>query len=201
HGGDYSVTVTDVNKCVSQALTHITVHPIPVANAGEDQLIFVGNSAFLNASRSYGGDAYLWTPNRSIDAPTIVSPVVSPTETTPYILTYYNSAVGCTDYDTVIIKVRDCEPLVLPNAFTPNGDNIDDYFMVLNPNDYYRLVRLEIYNRWGELVYATNDKNNKGWDGQYRGVNQEVGTYIYHVTAECGGGKLMNVKGDVTLLR
>ncbi|MFM2047737.1 MAG: hypothetical protein RI955_283, partial [Bacteroidota bacterium] len=62
-------------------------------------------------------------------------------------------------------------------------------------------VRLEIYNRWGELVYATNDKNNKGWDGQYRGVNQEVGTYIYHVTAECGGGKLMNVKGDVTLLR
>jgi gliding motility-associated-like protein len=201
HGGDYAVQVTDINKCVNNAITHVTVHPIPVANAGDDQLIFVGNSAFLSASKSYGGDSYLWTPKTTVDDATTMNPIVSPTATTAYVLTYYNAAVGCTDYDTVVIKVRDCEPLIVPNAFTPNGDNIDDNFMILNPNDYYRLIRMEIYNRWGELVYATNDKNNKGWDGMYRGSAQEVGTYIYHITAECGGGKLLNLKGDVTLLK
>jgi gliding motility-associated-like protein len=155
----------------------------------------------LSASKSYGGDSYLWSPKTTVDDATTMSPIVTPSTTTAYVLTYYNSAVGCTDYDTVIIKVRDCEPLIVPNAFTPNGDNIDDNFMILNPNDYYRLIRMEIYNRWGELVYATNDKNNKGWDGMYRGASQEVGTYIYHITAECGGGKLLNLKGDVTLLK
>ena len=50
-------------------------------------------------------------------------------------------------------------------------------------------------------MFATNDKNSKGWDGKFRGVEQELGTYIYNVIAECGGGKLIYLKGDVTLIR
>jgi gliding motility-associated-like protein len=117
-------------------------------------------------------------------------------------LTYYNAAFGCQDIDTVNITIRECDALRLPNAFAPNSNVPEDQtYHILNPGDFYRLVRMEIYNRWGQLVFATNDKNSKGWDGKFRGTDQEMGTYIYNVVAECGGGRVINLKGDVTLLR
>ena len=151
---------------------------------------------------SAGGDAFLWMPDNSLNDAHSMLPIATPAATTAYVLTYFNTQVGCADYDTVIVHVKDCKPLLIPNAFTPfNNDGIDDYFMILNPDDYYKLIHMEIYNRWGQMLFSTNDKNSKGWDGKFQGEEQPIGTYIYNITAECGGGKLMQLKGDVTLLR
>ena len=197
-----NLTIVDYNNCKGSANTQITVHPIPVANAGEDQTIFLGNSAHLDGSMSAGGDAFLWMPDNSLNDAHSMLPIATPAATTAYVLTYFNTQVGCADYDTVIVHVKDCKPLLIPNAFTPfNNDGIDDYFMILNPDDYYKLIHMEIYNRWGQMLFSTNDKNSKGWDGKFQGEEQPIGTYIYNITAECGGGKLMQLKGDVTLLR
>ena len=200
---DESITlnVVDYNDCAGSGSLQVTVHPIPTANAGEDQTVFLGNSAHLDGSSSFGGEAFLWTPGSSLNDASSMLPIATPPATTAYVLAYSNS-LGCTDYDTVIVHVKDCKPLLVPNAFTPfNNDGIDDYFMILNPDDFYRLVRMEIYNRWGQLIFSTNDKNSKGWDGKYQGTEQQIDTYIYNIVAECGGGKLIQLKGDVTLLR
>ena len=196
-----SVDVVDYNNCKGGTTTQVTVHPSPEAHAGIDQTIFLGNSAYLDGSNSAGGDAYLWTPYNTLNDAHSMTPIATPNATTAYVLTYFNSTLGCTDNDTVIIHVKDCKPLILPNAFTPNGDGEDDYFMIINPDDYYKLVHMEIYNRWGQLIFSTNDKNSKGWDGRYLGELQQIDTYIFNITAECGGGKLLQLKGDVTLLR
>lgn len=199
---DVFVYVTDANGCTDSASHKVTGHALPIANAGPDQIIFIGNAAHLDGSASVGGNAYLWSPANTLDNPVIVGPNASPSTDQDYILTYYNSAFGCMDKDTMHVTIRQCDALRIPNAFAPSSDVENDrYFNVLNPDDFYRLVRLEVYNRWGQLMYATNDKNSKGWDGKFRGEEQEMGTYIYNVIAECGGGKLIYLKGDVTLVR
>ncbi len=202
-GKDESITlnVIDYNNCAGSGSLQVTVHPIPTANAGEDQTIFLGNSAHLDGSSSFGGETFLWTPGGTLNDASSMLPIATPPTTTSYVLVYTNS-LGCADYDTVVVHVKDCKPLLVPNAFTPfNNDGIDDYFMILNPDDFYRLVRMEIYNRWGQLIFSTNDKNSKGWDGKYQGTEQQIDTYIYNIIAECGGGKIIQLKGDVTLLR
>ncbi len=197
-----SVNVVDYNGCVgNSSTTAINVHPLPHADAGSWQSIFLGNSAILDGSNSYGGDTYYWSPANSITNPNLMQATATPSITTVYQLAYSIAATGCVDYDTVTIDVKDCKPLIIPNAFTPNGDGIDDYFMILNPNDYYRLVSFQIFDRWGQMVYSTNNKNGLGWDGNYLGNPQPIADYFFSIVAECGGGRLIKLKGDVTLLR
>ncbi len=199
--GTYVVNIVDANGCDGTASKTVYSNPIPVANAGTDVLIFKGNSTMLNATGSYGGTQYVWSPKEWVDQVNSAIPYAAPTSTTPFILTYTNDITGCSSTDTVLVKVRDCQEIFIPNAFTPNNDGVDDYFMVLNPENYYRLTRFEIYNRWGNLMYSTNDKNGKGWDGKCQGIDQESGTYMYSVIAECGGKQTIQLKGDVTLVR
>lgn len=201
-GADVFVFVTDANGCTDSTSHHITGHALPIADAGADQTIFIGNAAHLDGSGSIGGNAYLWSPAATLDNPTLMDPNATPSVDQDYVLTYYNASFGCMDMDTMHVTIRLCDALRIPNAFAPNSDvEADRTFRVLNPDDFYRLVRLEVYNRWGQLMFATNDKNSRGWDGKFRGVDQELGTYIYNVIAECGGGKLIYLKGDVTLIR
>ena len=71
---------------------------------------------------------------------------------------------GCTDIDSVLLQVLQCRLPMVPNAFSPNDDGIDDVFKIANPDDFTKIDYFEIYNRWGELVFATNDKT-RGWNG------------------------------------
>jgi gliding motility-associated-like protein len=88
----------------------------------------------------------------------------------------------------------------IPNTFTPNGDGVNDLFAV--PGVYRSGFSLEIYNRWGELLYETQDPV-QGWNGYCKGSAAPDGTYIYHVKfkADCKGQHLVSTVGHVTLLR
>ena len=88
---------------------------------------------------------------------------------------------------------------IVPNAFSPNGDGLDDFYKIINPDDFDRLQLMEIYDRWGVLVWANNDKF-KGWDGKYKGIDQPIGTYVYQITVICNNSTY-KIKGDVTIIR
>ncbi|MBK8144986.1 MAG: gliding motility-associated C-terminal domain-containing protein [Bacteroidetes bacterium] len=94
-----------------------------------------------------------------------------------------------------------CEcPLFVPNAFSPNGDLLNDEFRLINNRDI-SLQQFSVYNRWGQEVFSSeNDK--VGWEGNFKGVPCEVGTYYYVVRYTClYSGKEYIIKGDVTLVR
>jgi gliding motility-associated-like protein len=86
----------------------------------------------------------------------------------------------------------------VPNAFSPNGDGINDVVKLEGKG----IVKLTfcIFNRWGEKVFETNDKSI-GWDGYYKGVLQEMEVYTYSVHAELINGDVVPLKGNITLLR
>ena len=106
---------------------------------------------------------------------------------------------GCSLTDSAFIDVKCCLAL-LPNAFTPNGDGVDDIYRILNAGDFLNLNSFQIFNRWGEMVYGTTDKN-EGWNGQYKGNPAPIGTYMYQLSVNCSKGRTLQLKGNVTLLR
>lgn len=107
---------------------------------------------------------------------------------------------GCVDSATITIHAEACCTILMPNAFTPNGDGINDKFGAValgTPLQY----RLQVFNRWGELVFVSFDVDQH-WNGlDEKGKPADLGTYFYVVTGTCVDGSKFNMKGDVTLIR
>jgi gliding motility-associated-like protein len=199
--GHYVLTVTDNNGCIDSNFYDLTIKPAPHANAGSNQELYAGNYVQLDGSTSYGGNAFNWSPFINMSANNVASPYVAPMTTTQYILAYTDTTNGCVDRDTVTVFVKECADLIIPNAFSPNQDGADDYFMIMNPDAIYKLEQFTVYNRWGQKVFDTDDKSSQGWDGKFNGRDQEIGVYVYLIIAECGGGKQFKRKGNLTLIR
>ena len=144
---------------------------------------------------------YNWTPhNGTIRNPYIPDPYVRPTDAiTVYTVNGLNEW-GCHDSAQVTIQVIFDEEETIPNAFTPNGDGKNDIFRI-GKMKYKKLIDFTIYDRWGQEMYHNPWDPNGGWDGTYKGIPQDMGTYYYSITIESASGKLRYYKGDVTLIR
>ena len=118
-----------------------------------------------------------------------------------YAVTVKNN-FGCTASDTINIEEH-CEDVVqMPNSFTPNGDGIDDEFGgITNSPEGLKIYTISIYNRWGQLVFASNEYNKK-WNGSFNNEEQPIGVYVYLVeySFDKNNGSIL-LKGDLTLLR
>jgi gliding motility-associated-like protein len=104
-----------------------------------------------------------------------------------------------TSLDSIAIY-KDCEfDLFIPSAFTPNGDNLNDIFKIPKQNRS-KLIELEIYNRYGHVVFKTRDINN-GWNGVFKNSPQPNGIYVYLIKMETLRGKAIMKKGTIALIR
>jgi gliding motility-associated-like protein len=105
--------------------------------------------------------------------------------------------MGCIGVDSISVQFIDCSVMV-PNAFSPNGDGLNDLFKAvynMTPVEF----ELRIYNRWGQLLFATNDPLD-GWDGVYKNKPCELGSYAWVCTYRTEGPSQL-LKGNLTLLR
>ncbi|MNU25649.1 Beta-propeller repeat protein [compost metagenome] len=115
------------------------------------------------------------------------------------------AAVGrhnCADSVTIPIQVRAYDPkIILPNAFTPNGDGRNDVFIPqLNIDRAYTFLEFNVYNRWGQVLYSTSNVN-AGWDGSSKGVLQEQGVYYYTIKVRLLNNDIRSFSGELTLLK
>jgi len=121
-------------------------------------------------------------------------------ETTYYVKLIAKNNLGCLDTAVWPVKsLRSCY-IAVPNAFTPNGDGINDYLYPLNA---FKAVNLEfrVYNRYGQLVFETRDWTRK-WDGKINNVPQDTGTYVWTLQYTDGEtGKHVFLKGTTVLIR
>jgi gliding motility-associated-like protein len=107
---------------------------------------------------------------------------------------------GCSASDSVLMSTKSCCQVFLPNVFSPNNDGKNDVFRMMTKG-HQTIKRFIIVNRWGKIVFDTADQN-EGWDGSFNGEPQDIGTYQYYLKYECAeGGELMEMKGDVTLVK
>lgn len=143
----------------------------------------------------------VWSPTDGIDDITSIEPSITPTESTTYYRTLTHS--GCSTTDSIRINTfdpddLDCSNLIMPNIFTPNNDKINDHYRIANGFIIDELTSFEVFSRWGELLFNTNEKT-LGWDGTYGGQPAMNGMYIYIVTYTCGGNE-HTVKGSFGLM-
>jgi len=205
--GNYNVAMV-VNpglSCADTSLFNVYLYDSPIADAGEDALISLGESVTIGGDTTASGGTppytYLWTPGNSLDDPTLANPTASPSDTlsTSYTITV-TDANGCQniDIDTVNIRAIDSR-VVIPSAFTPNNDGRNDTLFLIALG-IKELLEFKIFNRWGELVFETQDIK-QGWDGKFKKEPQEIGRYVFFYIAETLLGDKREGKGDVALLR
>lgn len=107
---------------------------------------------------------------------------------------------GCSSTDSIWVK-RDCY-INIPNAFSPDGDGLNDYFFPRQLlSSGVTVFKMSIYNRWGEKIFFTDNILGRGWDGRYDGIIQPMGTFIYHIEVTFKNGASGDWKGNVTLVR
>lgn len=188
----YTITVTDnAGATLSDEVT-VGLYPPPVVDAGTDVTINEGERITLNAS---GGVSYFWWPPYRIRYANTGTPDVEPIVTTTYYVGIID-ANGCVSYDSVTVNVTPNDDLYFYNTFTPNNDGENDRWYIGNISKYPD-NRLEIYNRYGKMVFVAAPYLNH-WDGRNFGEELPTGTY-YYIFDPGNGDK--PVKGSVTILR
>jgi len=187
-------TFTAQDGCNASAQQPVLVYPQPVVSAGPGRELLAGGSLVIAASASGNNLTYLWTPNLAIVGTTVLQPTVSPATDITYTLTV-TSSDGCSSEDSMHVTVLQT-PLI-PNAFSPNGDGINDRWVIPYLNSYPN-VTVEVFNRYGQPVFSSGGYNTP-WDGTYNGTPLPVGTYYYIIDRKiAGAAKLI---GSVTIIR
>lgn len=198
--GVYDVTLTAYTSegCVDSITRSIDTRReiIPLKlQVSPDTIIPYGKSVLLHVA---GAGYYSWSPAGSLDRSDIADPVATPKEPTVYTVIGLDDD-GCRGTASVRVDVDYSMQEVMPNAFTPNGDGINDRFRLLQIN-HQKLISFSIFNRWGQEIFSTTDPAN-GWDGTLNGIPQPIGTYIYVVQLAYPDGQNRTLQGNVALVR
>ncbi len=185
-------------NCEDTVEVDVYVQQAPNYQALLDSTIIIGEKIDLNVFAGIGFN-YSWRPPTGLSCTDCYNPAAQPLETTEYYLTI-SDPNGCfTILDTVLITVIEEFTLDVPQAFSPNGDGVNDVIYVKGWG-LKELISFKIYNRFGELVFESNDFNI-GWDGTYNGQDQMLETYVYTVEARTWKDRVLQKKGNITLLR
>jgi len=185
------------------------IQPLEVASlfrnqdklVNRDTTIFLGQDVVINAGPSCT-DMITWSPIAGISDLTSPTPVITPNETTLYIVS--KNYGNCIARDSVNITVidpatLDCTVLPMANAFTPNSDGLNDSFGISNPFTLEELISFEIYDRNGTPIFVTDSPFDQ-WDGSFRGSLMPPGAYLYMIKYICDGESIVK-SGTFHLIR
>jgi gliding motility-associated-like protein len=187
--GTYWVKLT--NSFCSRILDTIVVYydSVPLVSLGIDTTLCEGDTLILDAA--FPNVTYLWSDNST-------SHSIKVNEAGTYWVEVSNRCGMGTSNITIETKVCKCD-VYFPNAFTPNGDQINDVFLWISGCNFLT-YDLMIFNRWGQLVFSS-DSQNIGWDGTYAGKPAPAGVYVYSLHYRSPDTQLNDRKGTVTLIR
>ncbi len=200
NSGTFDVTLVTTYFCQKDTvLGTVVVESLPIINITDDTTISIGDSALIAVNQH---DQYLWTSLDNLNCDTCQSNWVSPLSDVIYTV-LVTSVNGCTDSASVNIFVEvplppDSFYLYIPNAFSPNGDGMNDQFQVIHSG--LLNASIKIYNRSGRLVFESSDENNLKWDGKVKGKMSKIGAYTYHFTANSTDGDIQR-KGNLNIMR
>lgn len=198
----YELMVTDASNCVSlrpDAVTVTVTPPIKINVSPVDTIVYAGAQVPLLASSV--ATAYTWTPAGALNNPNVANPVATAPSVgqTLTLQVEGRTVADCRGQAYVTIRVYQGPDIYIPTAFTPNGDGLNDRFMV-QPVGVRQLKYFRIYNRAGRLIYSSSQLG-AGWDGRFQGQDQPAGVYVWQCQGVTDDGKLVSRQGTVTLIR
>lgn len=203
--GEYNYTYTYLTgKKLTSDKVEIIVYPMPkvsftasdtVLSAGKNIVDFTNNSTNNCENNWNFGDSYAGINNHSSQ----INP--SHTYTIPGVYTV-SLTVTCDGICSKTLKKENhisySNRIFVPNAFSPNGDGLNDNFVV--KGGFFKTFDLKIFNQWGEMIYQTNE-SSKGWDGTQNGVPLGSGNFVYLINGIDFNGKEVNLHGKISIVK
>ncbi len=203
--GNYHLVVTNAGGCSSSADEHITVYGMPSAHIVAPPVVLCQYAPAMPLIIDQYNNL-LWYSDINDTTPSVAAPY--PSTDTIGVQHFYASQISFISNcvgpkEEIDVTVESCcnGPVVIPSAFSPNGDGHNDLLKVIRTGDY-AITEFHIYDRWGNLVFqATSD--HAAWDGTINGQPADMGTYYYSLIANCTHSDKhpLMIKGDVTLVR
>jgi gliding motility-associated-like protein len=194
--GNYAVTlrVSNAAGCISDLSTSpVVVYLQPVVDAGPSFTVLQGSTITFNPVVNSTSLNFVWSPAVGLSSATVLKPSLTVAFDQIYTLTATGQG-GCTASDFMSVKVL--QPIDIPNAFSPNGDGINDRWEIKNLIDYAD-CDIQIFNRYGQRIYQQSGYT-KAWDGTINGSPMPVGVYYYIIDLKNG---LQKRNGSVTIIR
>jgi gliding motility-associated-like protein len=195
--GNHPVTLNvRARACPDTAYTDtVYVYPLPLVNLGPDTVLCLNGNPILlrNAASSAVNSSYSWNTGDT-------SATIYARSPGTYRFTIALAPLGCSNTDEVIVD-KGCY-IDIPNAFTPNEDGTNDYFFPRQLlSRHLTRFRMQLFNRWGQVIFETTNTEGRGWDGKFNGSPQPEGIYMYLIDVEIDTYLKEHYQGNVTLLR
>lgn len=188
------------NGCNDTATARVAVEDFELTLSSNEPELVQGQTLYLITSGNYAYAVDGWLPaGLFTDQQAKVQQRLADVKRT-YTVYGHSLEAGCKDTSQVTVNVQTEQTIFLPNAFTPNGDGMNDYIFPLS-NKKFRMLTFMIYNRWGNLVYNWEDGDRRGWDGTYKGAQVDQGVFVYYIQVALDNNELWEKKGNITLLK
>ena len=198
NGDQVSCVVKTLSDCpvfASSNVLTMVIHPLLKISFSDDPIIKTGESVQLNPIVNGPVDHFIWTPPDGLSNTTIKDPIASPQSTTGYELKAVSQS-GCAGFGKVTVRVF--KQLMMPGAFSPNHDGVNDMFRI-PPGSRFLLKKFLVYDRWGQIIFQTSDIS-QGWDGRIRNHPAPAGLYIYLISGN-EDRRYREYHGTVMLIR
>jgi len=210
-GGTYNISVEDADGCRYDTELLVNDPTELILDIGNNFTIELGDDAQINAdiNISMGEvDTLIWTPFESLNCdndPNCFNPSL---DTLLYTTTFNALLIdtsGCTIEQQITVSVNKERPVFIPNAFSPDGDGINDIFMIYTGSGVAKINYFNIFSRWGETVFTRRDflPNDSafGWDGIYNNELVNDGVFVFVAEVEFIDGVKIIYKGEVTIMK
>ncbi len=205
--GSYKIYVKDVNGCkVDTTVVVNNGSQVQVAlNVDKDSILsgdLINLEAIVYSKNPI--ENYYWTPEQYFDSPNNRIQSIALTKSSDITVEVVDSN-GCYDKKSIWIRVKEYPNVFIPNIFSPNHDGLNDYFYMKSESGIKSIKKLTIYDRWGGKVFENENLRQNvsidGWDGKCSGKEVMAGVYVYSFILELNNGDLLDLTGDITLVK
>lgn len=202
--GIYDLNVMDANGCTHAASIQLDNPLIPIIDLGEDITINLGEEIMLIPANEQDLNLIEWKSDPFLSCYDCLTPIASPvTESTFYVTA--SSIDNCFAKDSITVKVLIKREVYVPNAFSPNGDGVNDHFIIHTGQEVTVIQTLAIYSRWGDKVFEQHgfvpNSTNFSWDGTFKNQNLDNGIYIWVTSISFIDGETLTYSGNIALIR
>ncbi len=203
--GVYQVSILDANNCPLDTTLYITQPQEVLVELGEDIFLDLGEKVQLQAlTNQTDSFSVSWGQTTILDCSDCLEPLASPSYSTTVSVRILDKN-GCEAIDNQRLIIKKGDSVYIPTAFSPNLDNINDFFTIYADHQVRKVNSMFIFDRWGEKMFELHDfqpnVDQIGWDGKLDGKYMRPAVFGYWIEVEYLDGRTEFFEGDFTLVR
>ena len=202
--GTFALNITNASGCSFDTTITIQSPRSLSLELGPDTTLRRGAKVTFKPQLNFNPRQISWSPPTGLTSAQSLNAQAEPAFTTTYTLLLSDSA-GCEVSDKIQVLVASQVEAYFPNAFSPNGDDVNDYFSGYGGDEIEALEYLRIFDRWGNLVFEginiPVDDPTKGWDGTSQGQPSPIGLYVFSSVVRLKNGSTYSKAGELNLVR